>query len=121
GQLTTLEAAVLLYTWKADGTRYMMLLTRDGCYLIDRKFDFRSVNLRFPRGNANEVATGNTHDYTLFDGEMGNKREALHKYSLGNKKNGGKSRGKNGGKLEVYTYTAPFGSRNLQDSDGIGI
>ncbi|GJZ59012.1 mRNA-capping enzyme-like protein isoform X2 [Tanacetum coccineum] len=56
GQLTTLEAAVLLYTWKADGTRYMMLLTRDGCYLIDRKFDFRSVNLRFPRGNANEVA-----------------------------------------------------------------
>ncbi|KAL2327020.1 hypothetical protein Fmac_020447 [Flemingia macrophylla] len=25
-------------TWKADGTRYTMLITGDGCYLIDRKF-----------------------------------------------------------------------------------
>jgi len=24
-------------TWKADGTRYMMLIIHDGCYLIDRK------------------------------------------------------------------------------------
>jgi hypothetical protein len=23
-------------TWKADGTRYLMLLTREGVYLIDR-------------------------------------------------------------------------------------
>ncbi|KAL3701796.1 hypothetical protein R1sor_019818 [Riccia sorocarpa] len=35
-------------TWKADGTRYMLFLTRDGCYLIDRNFRFRRVQLRFP-------------------------------------------------------------------------
>ncbi|XP_076890507.1 uncharacterized protein LOC143541616 [Bidens hawaiensis] len=57
-------------TWKADGTRYMMLITWNGCYLIDRKFNFRSVQLRFPCGNINEGAAGNTHNYTLLDGEM---------------------------------------------------
>nr|GFB13456.1 mRNA-capping enzyme-like isoform X2 [Tanacetum cinerariifolium] len=41
-------------TWKSDGTRYMMLITWDGCYLIDRKFNFRLVDLRFPLGYANE-------------------------------------------------------------------
>lgn len=35
-------------TWKADGTRYMMLIARDGVYLIDRNFRFRRVQLRFP-------------------------------------------------------------------------
>ncbi|KAK3023090.1 hypothetical protein RJ639_043105, partial [Escallonia herrerae] len=45
-------------TWKADGTRYMMLITWDGCYLIDRNFNFRSG------------VAGNTHHYTLLDGEM---------------------------------------------------
>ncbi|GJN21256.1 hypothetical protein PR202_gb08718 [Eleusine coracana subsp. coracana] len=35
-------------TWKADGTRYMMLIQRDGCYLIDRNFCFRRVQMRFP-------------------------------------------------------------------------
>ena len=24
-------------TWKADGTRYMFVITQRGCYLIDRK------------------------------------------------------------------------------------
>ncbi|XP_071715745.1 uncharacterized protein [Rutidosis leptorrhynchoides] len=57
-------------TWKADGTRYMMLITWNGCYLIDRNFNFRSVQLRFPCGNINEGAAGNTHNYTLLDGEM---------------------------------------------------
>ncbi|KAJ0520295.1 putative mRNA (guanine-N(7)-)-methyltransferase [Helianthus annuus] len=57
-------------TWKADGTRYMMLITWNGCYLIDRNFNFRSVQLRFPCGNVNEGAAGNTHNYTLLDGEM---------------------------------------------------
>ncbi|GJU20898.1 mRNA-capping enzyme-like protein isoform X5 [Tanacetum coccineum] len=70
GKLRLLRQQYYYTTWKADGTRYMMLITRDECYLIDRKFDFRSINLRFPRGNANEVAAGNTHDYTLLDGEM---------------------------------------------------
>ena len=36
-------------TWKADGTRYMLLLMRDGVYLIDRKFAVRRVTMRFPR------------------------------------------------------------------------
>jgi hypothetical protein len=35
-------------TWKADGTRYMMLIMRDGCFLIDRNFVFRRVQMRFP-------------------------------------------------------------------------
>ena len=42
-------------TWKADGTRYMMLITMDGCYLIDRGFKFRRVQMRFPYRNANDV------------------------------------------------------------------
>ncbi|XP_072967023.1 uncharacterized protein [Typha angustifolia] len=53
-------------TWKADGTRYMMLITRDGCYLIDRNFCFRRVQMRFPFKNINE----GFHDGTLIDGEM---------------------------------------------------
>lgn len=35
-------------TWKADGTRYMMMISREGVYLIDRNFRFRRVQLRFP-------------------------------------------------------------------------
>ena len=42
-------------TWKADGTRYMMLITVDGCYLIDRNFNFRRVQMRFPCKGTNEV------------------------------------------------------------------
>lgn len=42
-------------TWKADGTRYMMLITMDGCYLIDRNFSFRRVQMRFPCKSGNEV------------------------------------------------------------------
>ncbi|KAL8224881.1 hypothetical protein R6Q57_017438 [Mikania cordata] len=57
-------------TWKADGTRYMMLITWNGCFLIDRNFNFRSVQLRFPCGNINEGTAGKTHNYTLLDGEM---------------------------------------------------
>ena len=42
-------------TWKADGTRYMMLITCDACYLIDRKFLFRRINMRFPCRYSNGV------------------------------------------------------------------
>jgi hypothetical protein len=43
-------------TWKADGTRYMMLITMDGCYLIDKNFNCRRVQMRFPcRSTTNEV------------------------------------------------------------------
>ncbi|XP_076912984.1 uncharacterized protein LOC143571445 [Bidens hawaiensis] len=68
--LQVLKQRYYYATWKADGTRYMMLITWNGCYLIDRNFNFRSVQLRFPCGNINEGAAGNTHNYTLLDGEM---------------------------------------------------
>ncbi|XP_004301983.1 PREDICTED: mRNA-capping enzyme-like [Fragaria vesca subsp. vesca] len=59
-------------TWKADGTRYMMLITKDGCYLVDRKFNFRRVQMRFPCKHTNGLAekSTSTHHYTLLDGEM---------------------------------------------------
>ncbi|KAF8394951.1 hypothetical protein HHK36_018890 [Tetracentron sinense] len=57
-------------TWKADGTRYMMLLTCDGCYLIDRNFCFRRVQMRFPLKNTNEGIAEKVHNLTLLDGEM---------------------------------------------------
>ncbi|KAL5709234.1 mRNA guanylyltransferase [Ranunculus cassubicifolius] len=57
-------------TWKADGTRYMMLITWDGCYLIDRKFCFRRVRMRFPLKQNNEGFDKETHHFTLLDGEM---------------------------------------------------
>ncbi|XP_006662831.1 mRNA-capping enzyme-like [Oryza brachyantha] len=53
-------------TWKADGTRYMMLIMRDGCFLIDRNFCFRRVQMRFPHRNLND----GLHEMTLIDGEM---------------------------------------------------
>ncbi|KAF3448984.1 hypothetical protein FNV43_RR09708 [Rhamnella rubrinervis] len=57
-------------TWKADGTRYMMLITMDGCYLIDRNFNCRRVQMRFPCRSTNEVLGERMHHYTLLDGEM---------------------------------------------------
>lgn len=54
-------------TWKADGTRYMMLIATHGCYLIDRNFCFRRVQLHFPLKIPNE---GSSHNFTLIDGEM---------------------------------------------------
>lgn len=35
-------------TWKADGTRYMLLLAATGTYLIDRSFGVRRVQMRWP-------------------------------------------------------------------------
>ncbi|XP_031276098.1 mRNA-capping enzyme [Pistacia vera] len=58
-------------TWKADGTRYMMLITMDGCYLVDRCFNFRRVQMRFPLKLPNGAGVSEkTHHYTLLDGEM---------------------------------------------------
>nr|KJB17015.1 hypothetical protein B456_002G260900 [Gossypium raimondii] len=56
-------------TWKADGTRYMMLITIDGCYLIDRSFNIRRVQMRFPCRH-NKGVGGMSHHLTLLDGEM---------------------------------------------------
>ncbi|XP_027348894.1 mRNA-capping enzyme-like isoform X1 [Abrus precatorius] len=57
-------------TWKADGTRYMMLITMDGCYLIDRCYNFRRVQMRFPCRVTNDGLAEKTHQFTLLDGEM---------------------------------------------------
>ncbi|CAL1378872.1 unnamed protein product [Linum trigynum] len=57
-------------TWKADGTRYMMLITMDGCYLVDRSFNFRRVQMRFPCKGGSDVSYDKTHHFTLLDGEM---------------------------------------------------
>ncbi|XP_022747225.1 mRNA-capping enzyme-like isoform X3 [Durio zibethinus] len=57
-------------TWKADGTRYLMLITVDGCYLIDRTFNFRRVQMRFPCRHPIEGIGDRTHHFTLLDGEM---------------------------------------------------
>ncbi|XP_024027932.1 mRNA-capping enzyme isoform X1 [Morus notabilis] len=57
-------------TWKADGTRYMMLITIDGCYLIDRSFNFRRVQMRFPCKPTSDGFAEKTHHFTLLDGEM---------------------------------------------------
>ncbi|KAH0930983.1 hypothetical protein HID58_008100 [Brassica napus] len=57
-------------TWKADGTRYMMLLTIDGCYLIDRSFKFRRVQMRFPCRHSSGGIPDQVHHFTLLDGEM---------------------------------------------------
>ncbi|KAL8121500.1 uncharacterized protein LOC141659111 [Apium graveolens] len=57
-------------TWKADGTRYMMLISMDGCYLIDRNFTFRRVQMRFPCKPTSDGVADKTHHFTLLDGEM---------------------------------------------------
>jgi len=54
-------------TWKADGMRYLLLLMRDGVYLIDRKFSVRRIQMRFPLPVAQGIKT---HHATLLDGEM---------------------------------------------------
>ncbi|XP_016502326.2 uncharacterized protein LOC107820538 isoform X1 [Nicotiana tabacum] len=57
-------------TWSAEGPRYMMLIDREGCYLIDTQFYFRKVQLRFPCKYIYQGRADVTHRYTLLDGEM---------------------------------------------------
>ncbi|KAF6258115.1 mRNA capping enzyme, catalytic domain-containing protein [Scenedesmus sp. NREL 46B-D3] len=62
-------------TWKADGTRYLMLLTREGVYLIDRAGEVRRMHMRFPtllqqQQPKGAHPVGPPHHWTLLDGEM---------------------------------------------------
>ncbi|GAX84577.1 hypothetical protein CEUSTIGMA_g11998.t1 [Chlamydomonas eustigma] len=64
-------------TWKADGTRYMMLIERRGCYLIDRAANVARVQMRFPTASKPTnpsvrpfYPVGRPHHLTLLDGEM---------------------------------------------------
>lgn len=55
-----------MVTWKADGTRYMLLLCKWGVYVIDRSFRIRRVQMRcIVPGPGRE-----RHHMTLLDGEM---------------------------------------------------
>ena len=44
-----LEEKLYYVTWKADGTRYMVVLMQDGVYLINRSFEVRRVQMHFPK------------------------------------------------------------------------
>ena len=71
-----------LVSWKADGTRYMLLSTVDGVFVTDRTFSFRKVECFLPRrdwtgpnhrmksSEAARLHIDKCHDYTLLDGEM---------------------------------------------------
>jgi mRNA-capping enzyme len=65
-RLALLRENYYYLSWKADGCRYMMLIKRDGCYLINTNFEFRRVQLRFPKRNK----PNDPHHVTLVDGEM---------------------------------------------------
>lgn len=61
-------------TWKADGTRYMLFISLQGTYLIDRSGNVARVQMRFPtkvqKGPRVDYPVGPPHRYTLLDGEM---------------------------------------------------
>ncbi|KAJ8543176.1 hypothetical protein K7X08_005699 [Anisodus acutangulus] len=57
-------------TWSAEVPRYMMLIDREGCYLIDSQFYFRKVQLRFPCKYIYQGRADVTHHCTLLDGEL---------------------------------------------------
>ncbi|PHU07282.1 hypothetical protein BC332_23771 [Capsicum chinense] len=57
-------------TWSAEVAQYMMLMDREGCYLINPQFNFRKVQLRFPCKYIYEGRADITHHYTLLDGEL---------------------------------------------------
>ena len=60
-------------TYKADGTRYMLLLMNYGAYVIGRDFEVQRVEVRFPACFRNDTSTANPgvpHHMTLLDGEM---------------------------------------------------
>jgi mRNA-capping enzyme len=67
-----------MVSWKADGTRYLMLLMHGGAYLVDRAARVRRCQLRFPAppppgkragDRPDKPAYGTLHG-VLLDGEM---------------------------------------------------
>jgi len=62
-------------SWKADGTRYLLLLCQWGAYVIDRSYRIRRVQLRAPTVGKPHMhkqfgPLQPVHHYTLLDGEM---------------------------------------------------
>eukprot|EP00124_Ichthyophonus_hoferi_P001248 Ihof_evm15s60 gene=Ihof_evmTU15s60 len=65
--LMLLAQEPFLVSWKADGTRYMMLIKKEGTYMIDRDNNvFVVADMFFPRRNDPRSRVNNT----LLDGEM---------------------------------------------------
>jgi mRNA-capping enzyme len=62
-----LAAEPFMASWKADGTRYMMLIMRDATFMVDRDNNVFVVrNMHFPlMGDARQVL-----NKTLLDGEL---------------------------------------------------
>jgi len=71
GRLKEIEYRV---TWKADGTRYLMLILEDGTYLLDRTNIVRRVQMRWPSLSPPRPdggpRVGKIHYGTILDGEM---------------------------------------------------
>lgn len=61
-------ATILRYrywvSWKADGTRYLLLLLWRGCYLIDRSYKVARIQMRFPNA-AHKRPDGRPLDYPV--------------------------------------------------------
>ncbi|EFN54818.1 hypothetical protein CHLNCDRAFT_24090 [Chlorella variabilis] len=72
--LSLLKERQYWVTWKADGTRYMLVLLRWGTYLVDRKFSITRVQMRWPTplqpGQPAKGPVGPMHHWTVLDGEM---------------------------------------------------
>ena len=81
-------------TWKADGTRYMLLCMQDGVYLVSRSFDVRRLQMRFPMWGVDKHKKRSfkfiPQQFTLLDGEMvvdedahsGERRRRFYAYDL---------------------------------------
>ena len=50
---------------QADGTRYLIMICRWGCYLMDRTFKVRRLQMRFLHPDKKT-----RHHLTILDGEM---------------------------------------------------
>lgn len=60
-------------TWKADGTRYMLYISILGTYLVDRSFNVRRVQMRWPTAAPKSPLhydPAMPQHGTLLDGEM---------------------------------------------------
>lgn len=61
-------------TWKADGTRYLVVIMRWGTYLVDRSMNVRRVQMRWPsvvpEDQKHKSPVGLPQHRTLLDGEM---------------------------------------------------
>ena len=81
-------------TWKADGTRYMLLTMQDGVYLISRSFEVRRLQMRLPLWGLSKDKKPSfkflPQNGTLLDGEMvvdedagtGEKKRRFYAYDL---------------------------------------